>query len=274
LGAKVEVKNMNSFRAVEHALRFEVERQARELDAGHRIAQETRGWVEPEGRTVSQRSKEEAHDYRYFPEPDLPPVALTSVEVEAIRARLPELPDARLRRFESQYGLSRYEASLLTESRAGAEFYERAVGDGGDASFAKHVANWTLGDLRRLAHAAGIEVSESMVSAEALHALVALVDAKTITGSAAKTVFEEMFKTGKQPAIIIAELGLEPISGADEIGAIADRIIEAHPKPVSEFRAGKKEAMKFLVGQAMREARGRADPATLTEILSSKLGGA
>ena len=275
-GAKVEVKNMNSFVAVESALRFEIERQTRELDAGNRIAQETRGWVDDH--TVSQRSKEQAHDYRYFPEPDLPPVALTAAEVDAIRARLPELPDAKLRRFEEQYGISRYQAVLLAETQASADYFERATATapaGGDAAaFAKHVSNWILGDLRRLSHADGIDVSATKVTADALGALVALVDAKTITGSAAKTVFEEMFKTGKQPGDVVKALGLEPISGDDEIGAIADRIIEANPKPVSEYRAGKKEALKFLVGQAMREARGRANPATLTEILSSKLDGA
>jgi aspartyl-tRNA(Asn)/glutamyl-tRNA(Gln) amidotransferase subunit B len=270
-GAKVEVKNMNSFVAVESALHFEIERQSRELDAGKSIEQETRGWVDDH--TVSQRSKEQAHDYRYFPEPDLPPVALTSAEVDAIRARLPELPDAKLRRFEEQYALSRYQADLLTETRTSADYFERAVA-GRAPAFAKLVANWMLGDLRRLAHAANIDVADSKVSADALRSLVGLVEAKTITGAAAKTVFEEMFSTGKQPDAIVKELGLEPISGDDEIGAIADRIIAANPKPVGEYRAGKKEAMKFLVGQAMREARGRANPATLTEVLSSKLDGA
>jgi aspartyl-tRNA(Asn)/glutamyl-tRNA(Gln) amidotransferase subunit B len=273
-GAKVEVKNMNSFRAVEHALKFEVERQTREIELGNRVPQETRGWVEPEGRTVSQRSKEEAHDYRYFPEPDLPPVALTPAEVDAIRARLPELPDAKLGRFEEQYGLSRYEANLLTETRARADFYERGVGAAPADSLAKHVANWMLGDFTRLLHAADIEITDSKVTPEALRALVTLVEAATITSSAAKTVFEEMFKTGKQPDALVKELGLEPISGGDELGSIVDRVIEAHPKPVGEYRAGKKEALKFLVGQAMREARGRANPAQLTEILSSKLDGA
>jgi aspartyl-tRNA(Asn)/glutamyl-tRNA(Gln) amidotransferase subunit B len=278
-GSKVEVKNMNSFRAVEHALKFEVERQTRELDAGQRIPQETRGWIEPEGRTVSQRSKEEAHDYRYFPEPDLPPVTPTAAEVEAIRSRLPELPDAKLRRFEEQYGVSRYEAHLLTETGAKADFYERAVRDApaepaARIRFAKQVANWMLGELTRLLHAHDTDITDTKVAPDALHALVTLVDAKTITGAVAKTVLEEMFTSGKPPAAIIQELGLEPISGAEEIGAIVDRIIEANPKPVGEYRAGKKEAIKFLVGQAMREARGRANPETLAEILSSKLDGA
>ncbi len=276
-GSKVEVKNMNSFRAVFNALKHEVERQTAELDAGHRIPQETRGWIEPEGRTVSQRSKEQAHDYRYFPEPDLPPVTLTPAEIEAIRSRLPELPDAKLRRFEDEYGLAAYEANLIIESRAKADYFERAVaparGNDGDTllRYAKHAANWMIGDFTRLLHAGDIDIADAKVAPEDLHALIALLDEKTITGTIAKSVFEEMFSSGKQPAAIIKELALEQISGADEIGAIVDRVIENNPKPAAEYRAGKQEAIKFLVGQAMRETRGRADPETLTEILRARL---
>jgi aspartyl-tRNA(Asn)/glutamyl-tRNA(Gln) amidotransferase subunit B len=276
-GAKVEVKNMNSFRAVYNALKFEVERQTRELEAGARIAQETRGWVEGEARTVSQRSKEEAHDYRYFPEPDLPPVTLTPAEVDAIRARLPELPDAKLRRFQDEYGLSLYESRLLTETRAKADFYEKTVAparaSGHDVlqRYAKQAANWMIGDFTRLLHAAGIEVGESKVTPESLHALLALLDAKTITVTIAKSVFEEMFSSGKEPGLIIKELGLEPISGADEMRAVCERVVAANPKAVADYRAGKQEAVKFLVGQAMRETRGRANPETLAELLKSIL---
>jgi aspartyl-tRNA(Asn)/glutamyl-tRNA(Gln) amidotransferase subunit B len=276
-GAKVEVKNMNSFRAVYNALKFEVERQTRELEAGARIAQETRGWVEGEARTVSQRSKEEAHDYRYFPEPDLPPVTLTPAEVDAIRARLPELPDAKLRRFQDEYGLSLYESRLLTETRAKADFYEKTVAparaSGHDVlqRYAKQAANWMIGDFTRLLHAAGIEVGESKVTPESLHALLALLDAKTITVTIAKSVFEEMFSSGKEPGPIIKELGLEPISGADEMRAVCERVVAANPKAVADYRAGKQEAVKFLVGQAMRETRGRANPETLAELLKAKL---
>jgi aspartyl-tRNA(Asn)/glutamyl-tRNA(Gln) amidotransferase subunit B len=280
-GAKVEVKNMNSFRAVYNALKFEVERQTAALDAGERIVQETRGWVEAEGRTVSQRSKEEANDYRYFPEPDLPPVTLTPAEVAAIRARLPELPDARMHRFEQEYGLSRYEAHLLTESRARADWYEAAVAParekaGDDAALkhaAKLVANWVLGDLARLLNASGMEISDAKVAPRDLYAMISLIEAGTITGASAKAVLEAMFASGKAPADVIGELGLEQMSGDDELGKIVDGVIEKNPKPVADFRAGKQEAIKFLVGQAMRETRGRANPATLTEILKSKLEG-
>jgi aspartyl-tRNA(Asn)/glutamyl-tRNA(Gln) amidotransferase subunit B len=277
LGAKVEVKNMNSFRAVHAALEFEIERQTRELDAGNRIPQETRGWVEPEGRTVSQRSKEGANDYRYFPEPDLPPVALDPAYVESIRARLPELPDAKLQRFEAEYSLAAWDAAQLTDSRAKADYYERAVSlaRGKDAEtfarYAKQAANWMLGDFTRLLNASGIELTDSKITPKHLYVMISLVEEGTITSRIAKSVFEEMFNTGKAPADVIRELGLEQISGSDEIEGIVERVIAAHPKPVEDFRAGKQEAIKFLVGQAMRETRGRANPATLTEILKAKL---
>jgi aspartyl-tRNA(Asn)/glutamyl-tRNA(Gln) amidotransferase subunit B len=275
-GAKVEVKNMNSFRAVYLALQSEVERQAKALDAGERIAQETRGWVEG-GRTVSQRSKEGADDYRYFPEPDLPPVTLDAAYVEALRARLPELPDAKLRRFEREYGLSRYEAALITEGPARAGYYERAVApaaakpDGERLRYAKQVANWLLGDFARLQHENEMEIEASQVAPESLYAMIALIEGGTITGAAAKSVFEEMFRSGKQPADVVRDLGLEQISAAGEIGAAVERVLAANPKPVAEYRAGKHEALKFLVGQAMRETRGRANPATITEALRAAL---
>jgi aspartyl-tRNA(Asn)/glutamyl-tRNA(Gln) amidotransferase subunit B len=277
LGSKVEVKNMNSFRAVHAALAFEVERQAAELDAGHRIPQETRGWVDTEGRTASQRSKEQAHDYRYFPEPDLPPVTLEAERIDQIRAELPELPDVKLHRFEREYGLSHYEANLLTDTRARADFYEQAVaGASGKPEaermrYAKQAANWMLGDFARLLHAGDVDIGESRVTPANLYAMIALVEDGTITGKVAKTVFEEMFESGKAPADIIRESGLEQIDASDEISAIVERVIAANPKPVDDYRAGKQEAIKYLVGQAMRESRGRANPATLTDILRTKL---
>jgi len=276
-GAKVEVKNMNSFRAVYNALRFEVERQTAALDAGLRIPQETRGWVEQDGVTVSQRSKEEAHDYRYFPEPDLPPITLAARQIDEIRARLPELPDAKQRRFGAEYALSRYEANLLTETQSRAGYYERTVSAAGSVPdqerlhIAKKAANWILGDLARLLNAAGIDIDEARVSPEDLYAMIALVEDGTITGNAAKAVFEEMFRTGKPAERVVSDLGLEQMSGQDEIAAIVQRVIDANPKPVEDYRAGKQEAIKYLVGQAMRETRGRANPGTLSEILKAQL---
>jgi len=277
LGSKVEVKNMNSFRAVYDALRFEVDRQTHDLDAGNRIPQETRGWVETEGRTVSQRSKEEAHDYRYFPEPDLPPLTFQADFVERLRGQLPELPDARRRRFEEEYALPRYEANLLTESRARADFYEAAVAParghdhGTFVKHAKQVANWMLGDFARLLNASAMDIADAKVAPADLYAMIALVEGGTITGKVAKSVFDEMFRTGQAPDAVVEELGLEQMRGSDEITAVVDQVISANPKPVADYQGGKQEALKFLVGQAMKETRGRADPASLTEILKARL---
>jgi aspartyl-tRNA(Asn)/glutamyl-tRNA(Gln) amidotransferase subunit B len=278
-GAKVEVKNMNSFRAVENALKFEVQRQSHALELGERIEQETRGWIDAEGRTFSQRSKEEAHDYRYFPEPDLPPVTLSEAEVEAIRARLPELPDAKLRRFEQEYGLSRYEANLLVETRSKADYYEQVIAPAKHRErdtllrFAKQAANWMIGDFTRLLHARDMDIADTKVQPDALYGLLELLDEKAITVTIAKSVFEEMFVSGKDPRAIIKELGLEPISASDEIAAVCARVIEANPKAVGDYRGGKQEALKFLVGQAMRETRGRANPESLAALLKTKLDG-
>jgi aspartyl-tRNA(Asn)/glutamyl-tRNA(Gln) amidotransferase subunit B len=276
LGSKVEVKNMNSFRAVYHALQFEVDRQMQEIEAGKRIAQETRGWIEAEGRTASQRSKEEAHDYRYFPEPDLPPVTLDVPYVEELRARLPELPDARLHRFQTEFGLPLHEANLLTESRAKADYYEHAVSparakEGSFHHYARQIANWMVGDLARLLNASGTDIEGCKISPDSLYAMIALVEEGTISGKSAKSVFEEMFRTGTAPAIVVHDLGLEQITGSDEITALVGRVLEKNAKAVGEYRAGKQEALKFLVGQAMRESRGRANPAALTEILKARL---
>jgi len=275
-GAKVEIKNMNSFDAVERALRSEVERQTALLDRGERVVQETRGWVDAEGRTASQRSKEEAHDYRYFPEPDLPPVTPEPAWVESIRASLPELPDAKVARFEREYALSRYEAELLTETQARADYYERAVAAAAAAGsmrarYAKQVANWMLNDFARLLHASAIDVSQAKISPEALSDMIRLVEEGKVTGTAAKTVFEEMFETGKAPAVIVRERGLQQLNAPDELATVADEVIAANPKAVADYHAGKQEAIKFLVGQAMRATRGRANAATLTEVLKSRL---
>ena len=276
-GSKVEVKNMNSFRAVYNALHSEVIRQAAELDAGRRIPQETRGWIEADGSTVSQRSKEGAHDYRYFPEPDLPPVELDAAYVDEIRRRLPELPDAKLARFEREYGLAEYEANLLTETRAKSDYFEAALApakakdEAARVRYARQVANWMIGDFARLLHAAALDVADAKVKPVDLYGMIDLVEQGAITGTSAKTVFEEMFATGKAPGDLIKDLGLEQISGSDEIGGIADAVLEANPKAVEDYRAGKQEAVKFLVGQAMRAARGRANAETLTEILKAKL---
>lgn len=269
-GTKVEIKNMNSFRSVFNALEYEVQRQTALLASGGTVVQETRGWVENERRTVSQRSKEFAHDYRYFPEPDLPPLTLTRAWVEAIRARLPELPDARKARFMRVYGLGAYEASLLTESRARADYYERAVAAAG-APRAKLVSNWMLGELARLQNLTGREIEDVAVRPEQIAELIELIEGGTITGTAAKVVFEKMYETGAPPRAVVNELGVASLGDDTELAAIVDRVIAANPKPAADYRAGKVQALQALVGPVMRETRGRANAERVRELLKARL---
>jgi aspartyl-tRNA(Asn)/glutamyl-tRNA(Gln) amidotransferase subunit B len=269
-GTKVELKNLNSFRAVEQGIEYEIERQRKLLEAGDRVVQETRGWREDEGRTVSQRSKEFAADYRYFPEPDLPPLAISRAYIDELRERLPELPDAKRRRFVTEYALSEYEANLLTSSRERAGFFEETVQS--DRTKAKVAANWLLGDVARLLNADGIDIGESKLQPAALRELIELIEGGTVSTTGAKDVLEEMYRSGKPPRAIVEEQGLTQISAAGELSEIVARVIESNPKPVADFRGGKDAALKALVGLAMRETRGRANPQLLEELLRKALG--
>jgi aspartyl-tRNA(Asn)/glutamyl-tRNA(Gln) amidotransferase subunit B len=271
---KVEVKNMNSFKAVYRALEYEEERQRRAIEEGERLIQETRGWVDERGVTVSQRSKEYAHDYRYFPEPDLPPLVFSRQWVEELRSRLPELPEERRDRFVRQYELSRYDASLLTASKAMADFFEHCLGlieEPKLKKMAKAVSNWMSGDFTRLLHATDTEIGDSRVTPEHLVAMLDLIDNGTLSGAAAKAVFEEVFNTGKQAAEIIAERGLTQISDAQEIDGIVSRVIATNTQAVSDFKKGKEQALTFLVGQVMRETKGRANPSLVNKLLKESL---
>jgi len=272
LGAKVEVKNMNSFRAVERAIEFEIERQAARLDAGERILQETRGYIDATGETVSQRSKEEASDYRYFPEPDLPPLRVSAEVVEELRAQLPELPDARRARIEADLGLTRDEAVLLTESRTRADDYEATVDIAG-AERARTVAHWFMGDVTRLLHglAPDAELGDSKLTPAHVAELVALVADGEITTSTAKEVLEVAFTDGAMPSAIVRERGLGKVTDESAIEAVASAVIEANPKAVEDFRGGKDSAIQFLVGQVMRETRGQADPNSTAQLLQRLL---
>ncbi len=271
-GPKVEVKNMNSFRAVYRAIKYEVERQTKMNDAGQRVAQETRGWMDDRGETVSQRSKEAAHDYRYFPEPDLPPLQIDRKFVEEVRAKLPELPDARKARFSSQYGLPVYDAGVLTTSRAMADYYEECTKLAGDNKNAyKQISNWLLGDLSRMLNASNITVDKSKVTPALLIELVGLIEKGTINGPSAKVVFEDTFNTAKAPAAIVSEKGLGQVSDASAIDAIVEKVVQANPKAVEDYRAGKEQASKFLVGQVLKESKGRANPTMVQELLMKKL---
>ncbi|HEX3245666.1 MAG TPA: Asp-tRNA(Asn)/Glu-tRNA(Gln) amidotransferase subunit GatB [Chloroflexota bacterium] len=275
-GTKAEVKNMNSFRSVQRALEFEIERQTKQLRSGERVVQETRGWVEDKGITVSQRSKEQAHDYRYFPEPDLPPLSVSREWVAELRSRLPELPDARRDRFISEYGLGRYDASVLTTARAMADFFEATVKEGVDP---KKVSNWIQSELFRLQKAGGDTGDDSVaelgkLTPPSLAGLIKLVDAGTISSSAAKEVFEQLYRSGGKAAAIIEERGLAQISDAGALEqAVADAIAN-NAAAVADYKSGKTAAIGRLVGVVMKATRGAANPGLVNDLLRQKLDAA
>ncbi|MFH1002532.1 MAG: Asp-tRNA(Asn)/Glu-tRNA(Gln) amidotransferase subunit GatB [Chloroflexota bacterium] len=268
---KVEVKNMNSFRAVYRAMTYEAERQRQAVTAGKRLIQETRGWVEAKAKTVSQRSKEYAHDYRYFPEPDLPPLTLDETWVDGIRAGLPELPEARRQRFMAQYGLPAYDTGLLTATGAMAVVFEEYCREN-PAIEAKEISNWMLGEVSRIINAYGIEVDRfrGKVSPRQLGELI-LASHGTINLATAKTVLEAMFQTGRNPGDIIKEQGLGQIGDSAALEAAVAAAIGSNPQAVADYAAGKVTALKFLVGQVMKATRGRADPRLVNELLEKKL---
>jgi len=271
LGTKVEVKNLNSFRSLEHAMAYEVARHAEALERGELLMQETRGWDEAAGRTIPQRSKEEANDYRYFPEPDLPPLRPSEEWVDVLRARLPELPAARRARYETELGLSAYDAGVLTSDLALADYFD-AVVEAGIAP--KLAANWVAGDFSRLlnVHAADhLRASDVRLRPEALAELLAELEAGRVSGSVAKTVLSETFESGDSPVALIAARGLRQVSDASLIEREVGAILEAFPDQVTEFRAGKQQIYGFLVGQVMKRTAGRADARLVNEELRRQL---
>ncbi len=275
LGAKVEVKNMNSFRSVHSALEYEAKRQTALARRGERIVQETRGWSEERGATVSQRTKEGASDYRYFPEPDLPPLVIDDAWVERVRQRLPELPHRRKARFIERLGLSEYDADLLTASKAMADYFERvlaAAGDGGKADgSAKAASNWILGDLARLLNATQTAIEDSKAAPEQLAELLKLIRDGTLSTSMARSVFEEMFETGRGPREIAEASGMAQVSDDDAVGSVVSDVIAANPHPVSDYLDGKEAAAKYLVGQVMKATRGKANPQVASRLVKEKL---
>jgi aspartyl-tRNA(Asn)/glutamyl-tRNA(Gln) amidotransferase subunit B len=270
LGTKVEVKNMNSFRAVHHALEYEVIRQARALDAGERLLQETRGWVETEGRTASQRSKEYAHDYRYFPEPDLPPMQLDAAFVGPLREALPELPAARARRFEEQYDLKRYDAEVLTASREEADTYEAVVARGVTARLA---ANWLTQDVAALANEHRVSLPKSGLGVDGLAALLQLLEQGTINGPTAKELLAELYLAGGDPAAMVRERGLGQVRDEDALAALVDAAIAANPAAAEDFRKGKKEAFGPLMKHVKQASGGKADMELANKLLRERLSG-
>ncbi|UCH44510.1 MAG: Asp-tRNA(Asn)/Glu-tRNA(Gln) amidotransferase subunit GatB [Nitrospiraceae bacterium] len=267
-GVKTEIKNMNSFRYVEKALDYEIKRQIRSLQDGERIIQETRLWNTEKGVTESMRSKEEAHDYRYFPDPDLMPIEFEKSLIDRIQSELVELPDEKHRRFVDEHGISDEDAGLLVAERETAEWFEVAVKAGGDP---KNICNWIKGDFAKLLNDNNTQINESLVTPQMLVAMLSLVEKGTISGRIAKTVFEEMYRTGKTADEVVEEKGLVQISDASGIETIIDEILNNSTGEVARFREGETKLMGFFVGQVMKATKGKANPKIVNELLRKKL---
>lgn len=267
-GTRTEVKNLNSFRALAGATEYELQRQAALLREGGKVLQETRGWNEGRRETYAQRSKEEAEDYRYFPEPDLPPLVVDEAWVEQVRAALPELPHEKVARYEAELGLSGYDASVLTEERAVAEWYEAALAAGGEP---KALANWLINNLFALINEAQTTIDAMRVTPQSLVALLRLVDEEVISNNAAKEVLAEMFASGKSPQAIVDEKGLAQISDRTALDEAVARVLEDNPDQVQAYLQGKEQLRGWFVGQVMRETRGKANPQLLNELVAAQL---
>jgi aspartyl-tRNA(Asn)/glutamyl-tRNA(Gln) amidotransferase subunit B len=268
MGVKTEVKNMNSFRAIRRALDYEISRQRKLIENGEKVIQETRRWDENNNQTISMRSKENAHDYRYFPEPDLLPLKIKDFWVEEIKNSLPELPVDRKRRLIKDYGLSEYNANRLVEIKSLGDYFEEAAHD---YRKYKKLTNWILGDLLRYLGEKNIDISASPISASKLVELLQLIDSNIISGKIAKTVFEEMFNTGQSASDLVQKHGLTQISDKDEIDSVIERVIKENIQSVEDYQNGKEKAVNYLVGQVMRYTKGRAQPDLVLEILKEKM---
>ena len=269
-GTKVEVKNLNSVRFMQKAIEYEIGRQIAHIERGERVVQETRLWDDRAQQTRVMRSKEDAHDYRYFPEPDLPPLVLTGEFIERVRGEMPELPEVRSKRFAGEYGLAYDVAAQLTSERALADYFESAAKASGSA---RGAANWIRSELLRELEASGRRADESPVAPEELGALVRLIDEGKISGKQGKDVLVEMFKTGKRAETVVAEQGLAQVSDRGEIERLADEVIAANPKQLEQYRGGKEGLIGFFVGQLMKASQGKANPKLVNEVLREKLKG-
>ena len=268
LGTRTEMKNINSFKNLEDAINYEIERQTEVLEDGGHVVQETRTFDPARGITLSMRSKENAHDYRYMPEPDLPPIITSDETIEKYRQELPELPDARRARLEKEYGLSDYDAGIITSSRAMAEYFDAVVGTGADPKLA---ANWIMGDLAKNLNEENLDIAQSPVSAERLGKMIGLIMKDTISGKIAKKVFKEMWTSPDDPEKIVKEKGLVQITDTSAIEPAVDAAIASNPKAVAEYKGGKKKALGALVGQVMKATRGKANPQMVNQLLAQKL---
>ena len=268
LGTRCEIKNVNSVKAVQMAIEYEAGRQIALIEGGSSVDQETRLWDPAKGETRSMRSKEDAHDYRYFPDPDLLPLHVEQKWVDAVKQTLPELPDQKKHRFMKDYGLSAYDASVLIAERTRADYYEVAA-KGSDAKLA---ANWVINELLGALNKDGKTLEESPIAAAQIGALIGLITDNTISGKIAKDVFAEMYASGKDPAQIVADKGLKQVTDMGAIEAIIDAVIAENPDNVAEYRSGKDKLFGFFVGQVMKKSQGKANPAAVNELLKKKLG--
>ncbi len=267
-GTRTETKNLNSFRAIEHSINFEIQRQKEVLESGGEIYQETRRWDEAEGMGYSMRTKEDAHDYRYFPEPDLMPIRLSDEYIEDIKKNLPELPEARKTRYISELNLPEYDAGIITSSKALSDFFEDASKE---CNNPKAVSNWIMTDIIRIAREQDIDYSNLPFTANSFAKLIKLIDSGTISNSIAKKVFEEMINTGKEAEEIVKEKGLMQISDESAIKEVVDRVVEANPQSVADYKAGKDRALGFLVGQCMKELKGKGNPQIINKLVLEHL---
>ena len=270
LGTRAEIKNINSFKFVKQAIEYEIQRQIDLIEDGGAVVQETRLFDPNSGKTRSMRSKEEAHDYRYFPDPDLVPLVISDQWVECSRRELPELPEQRRHRFMNELGLSLYDAEVLTASRALADYFEAGIVAGGNA---KAVGNWIMGEITRALNDSGTSIDACPVSPEQLADLLALIDNGTISVKIAKTVFDDMWRSGESPRTIVEERGLVQVSDSSAIESIIDEIMAANAGQVEEYRGGKEKVFSFFVGQVMKASRGKANPSVVNELLLNKLKG-
>jgi len=269
-GTKVEIKNMNSFSAIEKAIDYEIQRQVKAIENGDNISQETRLWEEGSQRTISMRSKEGSSDYRYFPEPDLPPIKVSKAQLDQWQGELPELPAQKRYRYEKELGLSAYDTNVLTDDRAVAEYFETAVANDADP---KQVANWVTQDIAAYLNENKLKITELPLKPNGLAELVNLIDQGTISGKIAKEILPELLTQGGSPKALVESKGLTQISDSSELEGIIDQVLADHPEEVEKYRGGKKKLQGFFVGQVMKRTSGRADPKLTNQLLGKKLNG-
>ncbi|MBZ4664522.1 MAG: aspartyl/glutamyl-tRNA amidotransferase subunit [Caloramator sp.] len=267
-GVKTEIKNMNSFKAVEKAIEYEIKRQIEAINRGEKIVQETRRWDEAKGETIVMRSKEEAHDYRYFPEPDMVYLVVDDEWINNVKSTLPELPDKKRARYISEYGLPEYDASILTSSKALAAFFEDTVKEGASP---KDASNWIMGEVLRTLNDREMSIEDIKVQPKHLSKLIKLINNGTITGTIAKKVFKDMFETGDDPEKIVKEKGMVQISDENAIRDIVNKVLDENPQSVEDFKNGKTKAMGFVVGQVMKASKGKANPQLVNKLVEEEL---